>query len=95
MAVRCLRSQEFLAWTLPMAWRGKKMNLVRNKKQNSSSCILALPIRASLEDLLMKWLPEDERRKEHPRAIRAHEELSLGAKRGPGNQQAFPCWSGY
>lgn len=45
------------------------MNLVENKRQNSNSCILGLPVRASLKDLLMKWLPEDERRKEHPRAI--------------------------
>lgn len=53
---------------LPIAWRGKKMNLVKNKRQNSNGCILGLPVRASLKGLLMKWLPEDERRKEHPRA---------------------------
>lgn len=65
------------------------MNLVKNKRQNSSSCILGLPIRASLKDLLIKWLPEDERRKEHPRAIGPRRSCHLEQREAQGTSRPF------
>lgn len=37
------------------------MNLVKKKRQDSNSRIAGLPGRASLEGLLIKWLPEGQK----------------------------------